>query len=111
MIRPNFPGIATDPFSLGVVSRALSAKVRLLCGLLVLLCAGPASAQLAVPEVRFDRVQGVVVEAAPQQKRLVVKMPGGKTQALRIADNAWLHSLRQLDERQRSIQILIDKIS
>ena len=101
MIRPNFPGIATDPFSLGVVSRALSAKVRLLCGLLVLLCAGPASAQLAVPEVRFDRVQGVVVEAAPQQKRLVVKMPGGKTQALRIADNAWLHSLRQLDERQR----------
>ena len=75
-------------------------------GCLLLLSAGLATAQsasLTVPEVRFDRVQGVVVEAAPQQRRLIVRMPGGKTQALRVADNAWLHSLRQLDERQRLI--------
>ena len=103
MIRPNSSGVATDPISLSAASRAPSAKGRLLCGLLVLLCAAPASAQLAVPEVRFDRVQGVVVEAAPQQKRLVIKMPGGKTQTLSVANNAWLHSLRQLDERQRLI--------
>lgn len=101
MIRPNFPGVAPDPLSLGAARRAPSSKARQLCGLLALLCAGLASAQIAVPEVRFDRVQGVVVEAAPERRRLVVKMPGGKTQALRIADNAWLHSLRQLDERQR----------
>ncbi|MFZ4537594.1 AGE family epimerase/isomerase [Propionivibrio sp.] len=57
--------------------------------------------QSTVPEVRFDRVQGVIVETNPQQRRLVVKMPGGKTQVLNIAGNAYLHSLRQLDERQR----------
>ena len=84
----------------------LSSAIGVLSGLLILLCAGTATAQAAaptVPEVRFDRVQGVVVEANPQQKQLIVKMPGGKTQAVRIADNAWLHSLRQLDERERAI--------
>ena len=84
----------------------LSSAIGVLSGLLILLCAGTATAQAAaptVPEVRFDRVQGVVVEANPQQKQLIVKMPGGKTQAVRIADNAWLHILRQLDERERAI--------
>ena len=87
-------------------SSPLSSAIGVLSGLLILFCTGTATAQAApptVPEVRFDRVQGVVVEANPQQKQLIVKMPGGKTQAVRIADNAWLHSLRQLDERERVI--------
>ena len=87
-------------------SSPLSSAIGVLSGLLILFCTGTATAQAApptVPEVRFDRVQGVVVEANPQQKQLIVKMPGGKTQAVRIADNAWLHTLRQLDERERVI--------
>lgn len=82
----------------------LSSSIRILSCLLILLGMGSAIAQTTqstVPEVRFDRVQGVIVETNPQQRRLVVKMPGGKTQVLNIAGNAYLHSLRQLDERQR----------
>ena len=105
MPRPNAPQIPTDPSTLSSANGARSGKLSPLSWLLLLLCAGLATAQTApiVPEVRFDRVQGVVVEAAPQQRRLIVRMPGGKTQALRVADNAWLHALRQLDERQRLI--------
>ena len=55
----------------------------------------------SAPEVRYDRVQGVVVEARPQERRLVLQMPGGKTQSVHVADNAYLTTLRQLDERQR----------
>mgnify|MGYP000045809371 CR=1 FL=1 len=56
----------------------LSSAIGVLSGLLILLCAGTATAQAAaptVPEVRFDRVQGVVVEANPQQKQLIVNLP------------------------------------
>ena len=53
------------------------------------------------PEVRFDRVQGVVVEATPSDGLIVLQMPGGKKQAVRVAGNAWIHGLRNLDERER----------
>ncbi len=99
MHRNRSQTLPTGPFP-------LSSAIGVLSGLLILLCAGTATAQAApptVPEVRFDRVQGVVIESHPQQKRLIVKMPGGKTQAVRIADNAWLHTLRQLDERERAV--------
>ena len=99
MHRNRSQTLPTGPFP-------LSSAIGVLSGLLILLGAGTATAQAApptVPEVRFDRVQGVVIESHPQQKRLIVKMPGGKTQAVRIADNAWLHTLRQLDERERAV--------
>jgi len=101
MLSQKSPGIPIGALSRCTERGTLAGKIGPLSCLLMLLCAGSASAQITVPEVRFDRVQGVVVEATPQQKRLIVKMPGGKTQALSIAGNAYMHSLRQLDERQR----------
>jgi len=62
------------------------------------------SAPLAAPpEARFDRVQGVVVEADPQDGRVVLQMPGGKQQTLRVAANASVRTLRNLDERERQL--------
>ena len=56
-----------------------------------------------VPTVRFDRVQGVVVSSNPEARTVDVRLPGGGTQRLRIAGNAWLHTLRGLDERERML--------
>ena len=59
-----------------------------------------------VPTVRFDRVQGVVVSSNPEARTVDVRLPGGGTQRLRIAGNAWLHTLRGLDERERMLATL-----
>jgi mannose/cellobiose epimerase-like protein (N-acyl-D-glucosamine 2-epimerase family) len=55
----------------------------------------------SVPSVSFERVQGIVAEADPATRCVTVTLPGGETQTLRIASNAYLHGLKDLDERQR----------
>ena len=46
-------------------------------------------------------MQGVVVASHPADRTVELRLPGGGTQRLRIADNAYLHTLRGLDERVR----------
>lgn len=63
--------------------------------------AAPDAPAGAPPEARFDRVQGIVVEANPQDGAVVLQMPGGKKQTVRAASNAYVRTLRNLDGRER----------
>lgn len=61
-------------------------------------CLRPVQAGDVSQEVRFDRVQGVVVEARPGA--LVLEMPNGEKQEVRLAGNVYWHPLSGLDERR-----------
>lgn len=53
-----------------------------------------------VPTVRFDRVQGIVESSNAEARTVELRLVGGETQRLRIANNVYLHTLRGLDERE-----------
>ena len=72
----------------------------------VLLWCAPSAARTppmpaTAPEVRFDRVQGVVIQSDPVARRLVLRMPGGRTQAVVLAPTVGVEPLRNLDDRDR----------
>ncbi len=62
-----------------------------------------AEVQKPVPTVHFDRVQGIVKRVQPDSSLVEISLVDGSTQRIRIASNAWLHSLRGLDERARRL--------
>ena len=62
-----------------------------------------AEVQKPVPTVHFDRVQGIVNRVQPDSSLVEISLVDGSTQRIRIASNAWLHSLRGLDERARRL--------
>lgn len=78
-----------------------------LCSALVLGLVGSApaqaqaQAQAPVPTVRFDRVQGVVHSLDAAKGTLELRLVDGSLQTIRVAPNAWLHTLRGHDERAR----------
>ena len=53
--------------------------------------------------VRHERILGVVVTAPDADRTMKVRLPNGTVERVRIAKNAYLHTLRGHDERQRRL--------
>ncbi|MEI8186611.1 MAG: AGE family epimerase/isomerase [Chlorobiaceae bacterium] len=62
-----------------------------------------ADVEKTVPTVRFDRVQGIVNTVDQVSGLVEVKLTDGSLQRVRVASNAYLHTLRGLDERMRRL--------
>ena len=70
-------------------------------GLALLTATVVAGEQKPVPNVHFDRVQGTVLRVDPAARLVELQLADGSVQRLRISGNAYLHTLRGLDERGR----------
>ncbi len=62
---------------------------------------GEGGGEKKVPSVRFERVQGIVEAVSPDTRELRLRLVDGSLQPVRVAGNAYVHSLRDLDERER----------
>lgn len=54
-----------------------------------------------IASVRFERVQGLVESVDAEARIVTLKLVDGSAQKVRIAANAYIHSLQDLDGRQR----------
>ncbi len=57
-----------------------------------------------MPALHFDRLQGIVEAVDRDQREIRLKLPNGAERPVRVWTGAYLHSLRNLDERQRLIE-------
>ncbi len=55
----------------------------------------------SVPWARYERLQGVIVNTNKAARSVVIRMANANTAKVKVSDNAWVHMVRDNDDRSR----------